>query len=133
MAEYNEYNPIRLVRNPADPNDDGVYVPVPSSYKYDIEDISNSGAGRTEDGVMHKNRMGQSIALDVSWQNISTSVVAEILTAFDPEYLLITYLDAKSGTYMTDEFYVGNRSAPMYNAQKGLWSSVSFKLIKRGA
>lgn len=119
----NENNPIRAV--------DGKAVRCPSSYVYTLEDVSASDAGRTEDSMMHKKRVGQVVGLELSWQNISTKDVSTILKAFDPEYIEVCYLDAKQGDYVTSEFYVGNRSAPMYNAAKGLWSNVSFNIIKR--
>lgn len=118
------YNPIVSV--------DGVAVPCPSSYTYNLEDTSAADAGRTEDGVMHKKRIGQVVGLDLAWQNIPTSAVSQILQAFNPEYITVVYLDAMQGTTVTKIFYVGNRSAPMYNARKGLWSNVSFKIIERG-
>ena len=118
------YNPIVSV--------DGVAVPCPSSYTYNLEDTSAADAGRTEDGVMHKKRIGQVVGLDLAWQNIPTSAVSQILQAFNPEYITVTYLDAMAGTTLTKIFYVGNRTAPMYNARKGLWSNVSFKIIERG-
>ncbi len=119
----NEYNPIRSV--------DGKSVKCPSSYLYKLEDVSASDAGRTEDTMMHKKRIGQLVGLELSWQNISTEEVSAILKAFDPEYIEVCYLDAKQGKYVTSEFYVGNRSAPMYNAAKGLWSNLSFNIVER--
>ena len=50
---------------------------------------------------------------------------------FNPEYIMVEYLDAQEGAYVTAEFYVGNRSAPMYNATLGLWENISFNLVKR--
>lgn len=119
----NEYNPIRSV--------DGKSVKCPSSYLYKLEDVSASDAGRTEDTMMHKKRIGQLVGLELSWQNITTEEVSAILKAFDPEYIEVCYLDAKQGKYVTSEFYVGNRSAPMYNAAKGLWSNLSFNIVER--
>ena len=118
-----ENNPIRSV--------DGKSVKCPSSYLYKLEDISASDAGRTEDTMMHKKRIGQLVGLELSWQNITTEEVSAILKAFDPEYIMVCYLDAKEGKYITSEFYVGNRSAPMYNATKGLWSNLSFNIVER--
>lgn len=123
MAVYSEWNPIRSV--------DGKAVECPSTYVWKLEDISGSDAGRTEDAVMHKNRIGQIVGLELSWQNIKTPTVSELLQAFNPEYIMVCYLDALEGKYITSEFYVGNRSAPMYNASNGLWSNLSFNLIKR--
>lgn len=119
----NDYNPIRSV--------DDKSVKCPSSYLYKLEDVSASDAGRTEDTMMHKKRIGQLVGLELSWQNITTEEVSAILKAFDPEYIKVCYLDAKQGKYVTSEFYVGNRSAPMYNAAKGLWSNLSFNIVER--
>lgn len=120
---YSELNPIRSVN--------GKSVKCPSSYLWKLEDVSASDAGRTEDTVMHKKRIGQLVGIELSWQNIPTSEVSEILKAFNPEYITVCYLDAMQGKYVTSEFYVGNRSAPLYNTSKGLWSNVSFNLIER--
>ena len=117
------YNPIRSV--------DGKPVRCPSSYVYKLEDVSASDAGRTEDTMMHKKRVGQVTGIELSWNNITTAEVATILRAFDPEYITVEFLDAKLGGYRKTVFYVGNRSAPMYNATLGLWSNVSFNIIER--
>ena len=54
-----------------------------------------------------------------------------ILTAFNPEYVTVCYLDAMEGTYVTAEFYVGNRSAPMFKSKDNMWENISFNLIGR--
>lgn len=75
--------------------------------------------------------MGQVVGIELSWNYVSTAAVSCILKAFDPEYISVCYLDAKEGDYLIGEFYVGNRSAPMYNAAMGLWENVSFNIIRR--
>ena len=121
---YTENNPIKTV-------DGKAIARSPSSYLWKLEDVSAADAGRTEDTVMHKNRIGQLVGLELAWQNITTAEVSSLLKAFNPEYIQVCYLDAMQGKYVTSEFYVGNRSAPMYNALKGLWSNLSFNLIER--
>lgn len=123
MASYDAYNPIRSV--------DGAYIKCPSSYTWKLEDVSASDAGRTEDTVMHKKRIGQLVGIELSWQNITTAEASEILTAFNPEYITVVYLDPMKGTYATSVFYVGNRSTPMYSSKKGLWSNISFNIVER--
>lgn len=118
-----DYNPIQSV--------DGKSIKAPSSYQWDMEDLSDSSAGRTEDCVMHKNRIGQKVAISLSWNNISTDDVSTILKAFNPEYISVKYLDPMQGGYTTKTFYVGNRSAPLYNGKLGLWSNLSFKIIEK--
>ncbi len=118
-----EYNPIKSI--------DGSSVKCPSTFKWSLSDISASDAGRTEDTVMDKKRVGQCVKLELEWQNIPTSDVSVILQLFNPEYISICYLDAMKGEYVTSEFYVGDRSAPLYNCRMGLWSNVSFNVIER--
>jgi hypothetical protein len=118
-----EYNPIISV--------DGKAVRCPSGYQWKLQDISDSDAGRTEDTVMVKKRIGQCVKLELEWQNITTAEASAILKAFNPEYITICYLDAMAGKYVTSEFYVGDRSAPMYNCRKGIWSNVAFNVIER--
>ncbi len=106
-------------------------VPCPSSYTWDMEDVSESDAGRTQDGAMHKKRIGQVVAISLSWRNITDAAVSKILKTFNSEYLKVNYYDAMAGTFQTLIFYVGNRTAPMYNKRLGLWQNLSFKIIDK--
>lgn len=118
-------NPIRTV--------DGVAIPkVPSTYLWKLEDVSAPDAGRTEDALMHKKRIGSLIGLELQWNYVTVEEAAAILAAFQPEYINVCYLDALAGDYVTAEFYVGNRSTPLYNAKLGLWENISFNIIQRG-
>lgn len=56
---------------------------------------------------------------------------AAVLQAFHPEYVTVTYLDAKTGGMVTRGFYTGTVSAPLFNTKVGKWESVSFKLTTR--
>ena len=123
MADYNQYNPIRIVG--------GTYVPAPSKYQWGLQDISDSEAGRTEDELMHKNRVAQKVKLELEWEAISISEASTILQAFDPEYVSITYLDARAGAFLTKTFYVGDREVPLFNAVTGLWDSIGFNVIEQ--
>ena len=116
-------NPIRSV--------DGVNVLCPASYTYQLSDISASNAGRTEDTNMDKMRVGQAVHLSLQWNALSLAEAASVLRAFNPEYIIVTYLDTLDGDFRTSEFYVGDRAAPMYNAAVGLWENVSFNIIER--
>ncbi|MBE6784134.1 MAG: hypothetical protein E7536_09015 [Ruminococcaceae bacterium] len=108
-------------------------VKCPQKYQWDLEDVSKSDAGRTEDGTMEKGRIGQVVKLSLSWGPLTTDEISEILQAFNPEYINVTYLDPQVGGYTTAQFYVGNRSTPLYNSALGLWSNLSFNLIRRKA
>nr|DAG16230.1 MAG TPA: protein of unknown function DUF5037 [Bacteriophage sp.] len=121
--DYNEYNPLRSV--------DGKLVKCPSSYQWKMQDISASDAGRTEDTKMDKKRIGQIRKIELEWQNVTVKEASAILQAFNPEYITVCYLDAMTGTYRTGEFYVGDRSTPLYNAKLGVWNNVAFNIIER--
>ena len=123
MTQYTKDNPIRSV--------DGRPVKCPSSYNYTLEDLTASDAGRTEDLLMHKKRIGQSVQIDLSWQNLTTKEVSELLQIFNPQYLNVCYFDAMSGLYKTSVFYVSNRSVPMYSKVRDIWSNLSFNLTER--
>lgn len=118
-----EFNPIKSV--------DGKTCRCPSFYQWKLADVSASDAGRTEDTVMHKNRIGQTVGIELSWNNISTQEVSAILKMFNPEYITVCYLDAMAGDYITKVFYVGDRTSPLYNTRLGLWQNVSFNLVAR--
>ena len=121
----NEYNPIKSV--------DGAEIKCPCSFKWKLEDLSAADAGRTEDYQMDKARVGQIVGLDLKWKNVTTEDASAILKAFNPEYITVCYLDPKEGLFRTTEFYVGDRAAPLYNCETGLWQEISFSIIERHA
>lgn len=107
------------------------YLPVPSVYSYELDDVSEPDAGRVENGYMYKKRIGQVFAVELEWWGLDSAMVAKILNAFQPEYLNVRLWDAKVGDFADCEMYVGNRTAPMYSATLNIWSNLKFKLIKR--
>lgn len=119
----NDYNPIGSVG--------GVAIPCPSKYEYKLSDVSAADAGRTEDARMHKMRIAQKVHIELAWDYITTEAASIILSAFNAEYIPVTYLDPMLGAYTTRTFYVGDRSAPSYNTRLGLWSDVSFNIIEQ--
>lgn len=50
---------------------------------------------------------------------------------FNPEYIKVKYLNMLEGGYVTKEFYVGNRSAPLYNSSLNVVDNVTFKIVAR--
>lgn len=110
---------------------DPTTVSTPSTFEYEIEDVSKADAGRTEDGTMNKNLLGQCVKLKLAWKNVTTDVASDILRKFNYEYMYITYLDPMVGGATKKQFYVGNRTSPLYNSSLQLWSNISFNLIER--
>jgi hypothetical protein len=119
-----QYNPIYSVGTSTN-------IPTPSKFEYKLSDVSAADAGRTEDGKMHKMRIAQKVHLELEWQYVTTAQASTILTAFNPEYISVKYLDPKAADFVTKTFYVGDRSAPAYNTKLGLWENVSFNIIEQ--
>lgn len=109
----------------------GVTVPCPSSYEWQLYDVSSEDAGRTEDGLMHKNMIGQKRKLSLEWKYITVQQASVVLSAFNAEYTNITYLDLLTGTNRSGEFYTGDRNVPVYNTTLGLVESIKFNVIER--
>lgn len=111
----------------------GVAIKTPSSFNWGLQDISDSASGRTQDTLMHKNRIGQKRKLSLGWNNPTKEETAIILQAFNPEYVNVTYPDAMSGVDETRTFYVGDRTAPMkiWTVNMKRYSQLSFDIIER--
>lgn len=111
----------------------GITIKTPSEMTWGLQDVSDSAAGRTDDAIMHKNRIAQKRKLSLAWNNPTRVEAASILQAFNPEYIDITYPDAMSGLNETRTFYTGDRTAPfkMWTVGKKLFSQVAFDVIER--
>lgn len=121
-------------------------LPCPTSYKPDWEDVSRSTAGRTEDGVMHPEKIGTARSYTMEWENITFDQASYILKAFcfekQGETFEATVFDLELGEkdtedpdnsyFITKTCYVGNRNAPVYNMPLEIVSKLSFKIISVG-
>lgn len=112
---------------------DGVKIKTPSSFSWSLQDISASDAGRTDDAIMHKNRIAQKRKLSLAWNNPTKEQTSEILKAFNPEYITVVYPDAMSGSNESREFYSGDKTAPMkiWTVNNKRYSQISFDIIER--
>ena len=112
---------------------DGTAIPQPYVYSWSLKDISAPDSGRTEDTIMHKDRIGQKRELKLSWRTKDTAEAAFILQAFDPEYISVRYFDVKDNAYETRTFYVGDRDAPVkvWMVGRHIIETISFDIIER--
>ena len=110
-------------------------IKAPTTFQWGLEDTSASDAGRVQDenDTMFKNRTSQKRKISLSWTGTTKEETAEILQAFNPEYVFVKYPDAMSGEDEIREFYVGSRSAPlkMWSVNNKYYSTVSFNIIER--
>lgn len=111
-----------------------VDMPCPSKCDIGYQDISAPDSGRTLDGLMWKNRVGQKVKIELEWLGVSDEDAATILTAFDPEYVDVTFRDPKSNSIQTKNFYTGDRKGVTYwwsDDDDMTFSSIAFNIIER--
>jgi hypothetical protein len=110
----------------------GVWIPDPSGLQWGLQSVSDQNAGRTTDGKMHVNLITRKRKLELQWNGVDFATASEILRAVNPETFNVTYLDALTNTRLTKEFYVGDRTAPVYSYTDGYrwYSNVSFNIIE---
>ena len=112
----------------------GTDMPCPSKCEVGYQDISAPDSGRTLDGLMHKEKVGQKVKLDLEWKGVSDADASTILLAFAPEYVDITYHDTKTNSILTKNFYTGDRKASTYwwnDDGEFTYLSVAFNVIER--
>lgn len=104
-----------------------------SKFKWKKSDVSAKNAGRTQDVIMHKNRVGEKRTLSLGWTNVTKQQITTILQAFEPEYVNVTYWDPLAGKDITKKFYTGDMEADVKWWAKGRerYSSVDFEVIER--
>lgn len=112
---------------------DGVWIKSPSSLSWGKQDISASDAGRTDDTIMHKNKVGEKRTLDLSWSGPTPEEASAILKAFAPEYVSVLYWDVENCRMETRTFYTGDKKAPVkiWTVNNKRYESVSFNIIER--
>lgn len=113
---------------------DGVTLKyTPSTMTYGLQDVSDSESGRTQDTIMHKNRVAQKRKINLTWNVLRPDEVHELLTMFNPEYIQVTYWDMLDGEEQTREFYVGDRTVPVkfWTSGNKMLNQVAFNIVER--
>lgn len=109
----------------------GVAIPAPSKYDWKLSDVSSADAGRTEDGLMHKEMITRKVHLELEWQNVNDTTARTVLQAFSAnEYFSVTYWDYRAMSFLTKTFYVGDRSVSAYNRVLKI-GTISFNIIEQ--
>lgn len=112
-----------------------VQMPCPSSFSWQINDVSAAESGRTDDGLMWKNMVTRKRKISLAWKELTPTQTSKVLKAFGTdEYFDVYYWDAQDGRYETRTFYAGtNRDAPVHFWWVGnqRFETVSFDIIER--
>lgn len=108
----------------------------PQTLTWDIYDLdSEDGAGRNQSGEMFRDRVAVKRKLNCTWAAMTNEEISALLKAMDDVFFTMRYPDAHDGTYREGEFYVGDRSTPLYvwndEKKKYLWEGLSANFIER--
>lgn len=98
--------------------------------KWQRNDMDGPNAGRTMDGIMHRERVASKVRLDVTCLPLKTEDAKTVLNAIYPEYVEVEYLDPMHGI-VTKTMYSNNNPATYMNTQTDLWEGINFPLIER--
>lgn len=112
---------------------DGVRIKTPSVFQLSINEVSASSAGRTSDGLMHKDRITRKRKIVLQWNGVGKEDANAILTAFSPEYFKVTYFDPLDNATKTRTFYSGDQTFPVkrWTANDKIYEQISFDIIER--
>lgn len=98
--------------------------------KWSRGDLDGPNAGRTMDGVMHRDRIADKVRLDITCLPLTSEEAATVLSAIYPEYIQVEYTDPMEGI-VTKTMYANNIPATYIDTSTDLWDGIVFPLIER--
>ena len=101
--------------------------------KYTRSDLDGENAGRTMDGVMHRDRIASKVRWDVTCKLLSAPELAVVLALIEPEFVEVTFTNPATGQPVTKTMYSNNIPTTLAFANQGetWWTSLTFPLIER--
>lgn len=106
----------------------------PASCQFEIETFDGENAGRVLSGDMHRDVIATKISIQLEWNSIGVSEMSRLLTALDSPFFTVRYFNPQQEQFVTDTFYCGNRTIPVYsfvNNQIKYDSGFSVNLIQK--
>lgn len=88
-------------------------------------------SGRSASGNMKRNMLGTCYTYKVTMPPSNTDAVRAGLRELLDAYQTCTFFDPIAGGNRTATYYVGDRTAPVYNYTLDLWDSWSFTMIEK--
>lgn len=108
--------------------------------KWSRNDVEHSSAGRdTQDGLMHRARVGLKVRLDCQCRPITSDEAKIVLKAIEPVWLDVVYLDPQEGAVrggVDDPVQMYSNNIPatflfMRTDGTSYWEGIEFPLIER--
>lgn len=110
---------------------DGVEMPPPSSYSVNSYDIDGANTGRSETGLLHRNRVRAALyKVEAVW-NVTESELKRIAAAIAPDSFMLTFYDATTAARVSKSFYAGDRNAVYIGYEDGhSWWRLSVNFVE---
>ena len=110
---------------------ESVALPPPSGYSAIAQDVGKWE--RNARATMIGEFIARKVKIEMSWNFINANDLSTILTAIDPLFFSVTYLDSQTKTYKTGTFYKGDRTMPLYDFLSDVprYSGFAVNLIER--
>ena len=91
-------------------------------------------SGRNADGTMERNMLGEKRKVELSLPPLHSDALRPVMAAISgTEHAAFTasFPDPwVAGGVYSGEFYVGDRSAPVYNFALDIWNNVKFNIVE---
>lgn len=107
----------------------GREMPSPVTYKVTLSDLDAPNAGRSESGIMSRDRVRADVGkIELAWKNLTTSELQTVIQAVSPESFEVRYF---FGTEHTATMYAGDRSIDlkMLDTNESYWD-MSVNLVE---
>lgn len=101
--------------------------------KWQRNDVESEDAGRTLDGIMHRDRVASKVRLDIKCRPLKDAEAMAVLSAIKPEFVTVRYIDPQDGS-VTRTMYSNNIPAICATVRPdgtALWKGLEFPLIER--
>lgn len=106
----------------------------PQTFGLKIMDLDDAEITiRTMDGTLTRSRIAVKRQHEMVWPAMRGDHIAAILQLMKDPFIEIEYPDAETGTYVTKEFYAGDRDTGVAFERDGVlwWTGLSVTLTER--
>lgn len=101
--------------------------------KWQRNDLDDSEAGRTMDGVMHRARVATKIRMDLEFKPLTYDSARVVLNLVYPEYVTVHYRDPMQGEVTKVMYSNSNSATHMHIDDNGVewWHDIKVCLIEQ--
>lgn len=111
----------------------GSLMPALRTYRVDLQDIDSSDSGRSETGVMYRNRVRSNVyKIQATWR-VKRTQLNQIITSITPAAFSVQFFDPNTDSVQTRTMYAGDRSSTMIkndNKPEETWWDFSVNFIE---